>query len=331
MKKTLLTFAAAIVATTAAVSQIQVGKTGKVTNTQAQGEPEGYEYVPIVREDVKWGYGWGIAGVKWQTGSYFLQMKGDTIINEKTYKKCYRYNAWNLEEDATAKITAFVREENKRVYAIRTIGISGSARSYDNTEELIYDFNVGVGDRMDTYYMWMPISKIEYVNIQGALRKAFYAKMGDVEQVYAIEGIGMIDFYPTSQGDLLEPMWEKAACLECCNNWLNYVGVLPLDVDLAVFEYERGVEMDAVAEVAADRKTLSVRQGDGWVEADLDGDCYRRATLADAQGRTVRSVEIAQGDAVATIPTTGLVPGVYLFSLHAATGATTTQKVSIAD
>ncbi len=293
---------------------------------QAQGEPEGYEYVPVVREGVEWGYRW-YTGVRHKEGTYFLQLKGDTIIDGKTYKRCYEYNSWKLGGDA--KIRGFMREENKRVYSI-IVGQNGGQ------EQLIYDFNIGVGDSFNNEFMYEPVSKIEYVDIQGSYRKAFYYNEGHGDIRYLIEGMGMVcdegegGAYGSS-GSLMFPQPHVMNGLFMQRNQLEFVGLLPLKDEFAQFEYERGVEMDAVAEVAADRKTLSVRQGDGWVEADLDGDCYRRATLADAQGRTVRSVEIAQGDAVATISTAGLVQGVYLFSLHAATGATITQKVSIAD
>lgn len=60
----------------------------------------------------------------------------DTIINEQTYSVVNYY--WTLEETKVYKI-AFVRfTEDKKVYLLR-----------DNTEYLVYDFSVQVGDTIE--------------------------------------------------------------------------------------------------------------------------------------------------------------------------------------
>ena len=58
---------------------------------------------------------------------YYL-MKGDTIVAGKTWKKVYH--------TSFSKFDFLVREENKRVYYA----------PYPGREELMYDFNVAVGD-----------------------------------------------------------------------------------------------------------------------------------------------------------------------------------------
>ena len=55
-------------------------------------------------------------------------MKGDTIVAGKTWKKVYH--------TSSSKFDFLVREENKRVYYA----------PYSGREELMYDFNVAVGD-----------------------------------------------------------------------------------------------------------------------------------------------------------------------------------------
>ena len=81
-----------------------------------------YEYVPLVREGVKWVYNYSYcdrffepteSGSMWLT----LEMKGDTVINGKTYKAVHKYfgDAINEENDT---IPVYLREENKVVYGI---------------------------------------------------------------------------------------------------------------------------------------------------------------------------------------------------------------------
>lgn len=71
-----------------------------------------YEYVPVVREGVEWGYVFSHSfppGVEY----YRLQLKGDTVINDKTYKRCYAYQTATLDT-ATATLHGFLREEEKK-------------------------------------------------------------------------------------------------------------------------------------------------------------------------------------------------------------------------
>ncbi len=90
-------------------------------------EYEDYEYVPFVREGVKWVYYYC---EKYQpmaeTPSPFvcltLEFKGDTVINGKTYKLMHKYHGESINtENDTVPIC--MREENKMVYAIVPNGI----------------------------------------------------------------------------------------------------------------------------------------------------------------------------------------------------------------
>ena len=53
-------------------------------------EPADYEYVPTVREGIEWTYNWNYNS-PYKEGQYYLQFSGDSVINGKTYKVCYRY------------------------------------------------------------------------------------------------------------------------------------------------------------------------------------------------------------------------------------------------
>ena len=66
-----------------------------------------YEYVPLVREGVEWGYTGDL-------GDYRCQIKGDTIIDGTTYKKFYRYTTCGLQKNTPCYVA--VRENDKKVY-----------------------------------------------------------------------------------------------------------------------------------------------------------------------------------------------------------------------
>ena len=141
-----------------------------------------YEYVPLVNEEHVWSYCdvLRVGFDKYDLNYYHFQIKGDTIIHDISYKKVYKdYNNCSANP---ANYEAAIREENKRVYVVR---------SGEQHERLIYDFNMEVGDSIgiDTYHDYK-VSKIDTVEIAGKLRKCyncFYSSYG------IIEGIGNLD------------------------------------------------------------------------------------------------------------------------------------------
>ena len=84
-----------------------------------------YEYVPLVREGVKWVYYYYNPGEVYPpdpnlaVGTVYLtlEFKGDTVIDGKTYKMMHKYygDHINTENDT---IPICMREEDKIVYAI---------------------------------------------------------------------------------------------------------------------------------------------------------------------------------------------------------------------
>jgi hypothetical protein len=89
------------------------------------------QYRPFVEE----GKTWRVASISprnddltYPVDHEYYFMKGDTIVAGKTWKKVYH--------TSSSKFDFLVREENKRVYYA----------PYPGREELMYDFNVAVGD-----------------------------------------------------------------------------------------------------------------------------------------------------------------------------------------
>ena len=124
----------------------------------SQAVAQEYEYVPFVREGVKWEcddayLDWGV-----YVHQYFtLEIFGDTIIDGKCYKAMHKYsgNAINKENDT---IPVYLREENKVVYGIvpdgKTyaecpVGINNLPETLERVESgqefVLYDFSDPVG------------------------------------------------------------------------------------------------------------------------------------------------------------------------------------------
>ena len=134
MKKTLLLTLLALLGMTQAVAQE-------------------YEYVPFVREGVKWVYSiWEeytvenpdnpTRGDNWYYRT--LELKGDTIINGKTYKAMHKCVADEMSEPSDV-IPIYLREEDKKVY-----GIVPDGKFYDDAP--IGDFQFGTQEYFDAIH-----------------------------------------------------------------------------------------------------------------------------------------------------------------------------------
>ena len=87
-----------------------------------------YEYVPFVREGVKWGY------------DECYRFEGDTVVGGVSYKKCYVSESCPFEERQT--LYGLAREEDRVVYCLRP---------GDEQETVLYDFSVEkTGERVPT-------------------------------------------------------------------------------------------------------------------------------------------------------------------------------------
>ena len=168
-----------------------------------------YEYVPFVREGVKWVYVcknpyW--VEEFWGNEYYSFEFLSDVRIGDKYYKpiRLTRY----LDKDGTNKevmdfTPLYLREENKVVYAIIPDGIlhpqcpagmfnyigypyDNSPITVSNEEFILYDFN----DPMSLYEGFVEYNGLDYEIIGGHKSKCHHYTWyyGDDEVI--IEGIG---------------------------------------------------------------------------------------------------------------------------------------------
>ncbi len=167
-----------------------------------------FEYVPFVREGVKWvcyyenlGYN-NILDPYYNPGrNYFtLEIKGDTIIDGKCYKAMHKYGGAAINT-ANDTIPLYLREQNHIVYGIAPeghhyVGLMVGYGFYDNVyqsvnqgeEIVLYDFNAPEDYLSNTIndLSYLGYSYIELGN-RYAKRHRFY--IGDCHFLI-IEGVG---------------------------------------------------------------------------------------------------------------------------------------------
>ena len=176
-----------------------------------------YEYVPFVREGVKWVYYYDENPLVHNVQYYSFEMKGDTVFNGKHYKSVVLYlldgvGGTEIAQDFTP---VYLREENKVVYAIHPdgisyrqcpVGITGSVSAgftglVSNEEFVLYDFNDPNAFYSDLlaapegYRPYMTFCKEDSVAIDGKLSKRYlYNGFFDTNDL-VIEGIGCDCYY----------------------------------------------------------------------------------------------------------------------------------------
>ena len=97
-----------------------------------QAIAQDYEYVPFVREGVKWVYfynndfAWNVLDMPEGVQYYTFEMKGDVQIGDKFYKPViltHYIDENGKENEVEDFVPVFLREEDKVVYAIQADGI----------------------------------------------------------------------------------------------------------------------------------------------------------------------------------------------------------------
>ena len=182
-----------------------------------------YEYVPFVREGVKWVY--EIVNYRYnyvdenpdylgETIYRTLELKGDTVINGKTYKAMHKYsgNSINWENDT---VPIYLREENKLVYGIipdqsfyndcPIYSYMCDFDMYNGEEFLLYDFQDPViywNDYFDGYPYYNPNQYLytDTISIGNRKAKRYVNQLFEVRDWYMVEGIGIDDRYSYTLG-----------------------------------------------------------------------------------------------------------------------------------
>ena len=184
------------------------------------------EYVPFVREGVKWVYYYDnpIVGLGYEDGFipfgkhyYTLEVKGDTMINGKSYKPVHLYSGECINE-MNDTVPVYLREENKVVYGIIPddkryyecpIGIGTEVEGFDirstvqtGVEFMLYDFNdpAGFYESLDNH-VFLHYDHAESVQVGRHLtQKHIFNYRADDGVIFGneniIEGIGFVGESP---------------------------------------------------------------------------------------------------------------------------------------
>ena len=167
------------------------------------GIAQEYEYIPFVRE-----------GVKWVCSDYFtpqccftLELKGDAVFGGKSYKSMHKYSGKSIDEENDT-ILVYLREENKVVYAIVPDGKNdaecpvGIIQDADMQEKIssgmefvLYDFNDAEAFIGKWTALPLPVRTVipDMTTVGGRLAKRYISKLDN--EFCAIEGVGYDGLY----------------------------------------------------------------------------------------------------------------------------------------
>ena len=174
--------------------------------------PDGYRYEPLVREGVVWQHlvkgqkpGDGPDGLVPVEYTYYLQFKGDTVTDGKTYKKCYRTTVPELTPE-NGEVVAIAREEDRKVKAkvFRLEDGTSERLPGDGSEVMLYDFTKNTGDVWTAGFEGT-VSGVDYISVGGKDRKRI--SFAQENRFPEIEGFGAVDLL--GEGDPLLTPWPE--------------------------------------------------------------------------------------------------------------------------
>ena len=235
--------------------------------SMSQAVAQDYEYVPFVREGVKWEYHhyhdsmYGeIPGLPNEDVKATLELKGDTVINGKTYKAMHKYHgdAINMENDT---VVIYLREEDKIVYGIVPNGIVyvdcpiGHSMNQDidnrissGEEFILYNFKDPQHYYEDalgaaTTYGYSAYLYTDTLTIGGGKRACHMFYHFFARPVAIIEGIGSTSpfngytlHYMDGLGLMSDPVFNTSAVRENDENFL------PAELNYSNYRYYSGYD-----------------------------------------------------------------------------------------
>lgn len=217
-----------------------------VSSAVAMAQEDGY--VPQVREGVEWGYSCAIVVPGGNVDYLRLQFNGKTTINDREYYNLYRYNSYFLFTQ-TAPPVAWMREENKKVYAIfnpeyKDLVVNHGCEIYgdfDNQEVLIMDYSLSPDESFtvgtQTSGMTATCLSVEPIMIGDSYRQIFTLSLesefyGEMGIFKLVEGIGPLSYNFPGAGSFLFPFCMPLVGIgypQQFDGWLYERTVLPVD------------------------------------------------------------------------------------------------------
>ena len=179
-----------------------------------QAVAQEYEYVPFVREGVKWIYwthnvqdDYVVDGQIIPYRKYHkLEIKGDTVINGMAYKALHKYSGHAIDEENDT-VPIYLREADRKVYGIvpdrkfyndcEVGGFDLSDDLYEGKEFVLYDFDTPEMFYMDWFHALGPGYEsigLSYEGISEITAGSYKCRRHTFsvydKEAYLIEGIG---------------------------------------------------------------------------------------------------------------------------------------------
>ena len=180
------------------------------------------EYVPFVREGVKWVY-YNSDG----TSYHALELKGDTVLGGKTYKVMRKYSGSVIFQD-DGVVPVCLREENKVVYGIvpggKTyadcpIGLASDTVMQQavasGQEFVLYDFNEPV-EFMESRWYYYGTGKVIHnkVNVGGRLVNSYIANGFSMTEGIGYDGLAYCYTLSNMKPDDFSPRYNLSHVIE---------------------------------------------------------------------------------------------------------------------
>ena len=272
----------------------------------SQMAAQDYDYIPFVREGVKWvcmyrsPYDENVAGLPISKGDHYytLELKGDSVINGHTYKAMHLYSGESINVDQDT-VPVYLREENKVVYAIIPddkryaecpVGIECmvtdqkfSSPVQTGVEYILYDFN-----NPELFYAYADCyDYTDTVMIAGKPRKRHVFNTDDVtkaEKDYIVEGIGYAGNSPGSTLNYFYPQISGLQMIYHISRVIENGEVVFSNGQFGPQEYQAGY-------------VPFVREGVKWVYGINNYNYDACGNPAQGDGLTFRTLEL-KGDKV---------------------------------
>lgn len=264
---------------------------------------------------------------EWQSREYQLGI-GDVIVDNRrvisnedsvyqgqTYKKIYDYPSCSTNEKDKV-YAGMIREENKRVYFVSNYNFWNRPK---DTECLLYDFNLGVGDEITySYFDRLKVRRIDTIQVEGMWRRKFYFEYLDyIDSIYLgigydywLEGIGC-EYYRGITEPFAPVLMSTMPQIRC---------VVHGDSVLYKQNPEEECPCDKLNDLSEmiEESRISFYVKDQMLCINAPEQIYTRLDIYSLDGKLIRSVTFHEKMNQIAQSLSGIPPGNYLFIVASA-------------
>lgn len=269
------------------------------------------QYIPMVKEGKYWFM--TEKDIASQKYVYYLNtFKGDTMVNNLSYKKLWRYGLYGTGNPAITTysyVVALVREDTvaRQVYQILKYPIIPSCGS----EHIMYDFSLNIGDTLEdcNLALW-PLDKLPSRKIDTSLFKTIGNKnrRGLSYTAWTLEdGLkGLVPFtYHEGYGYQRSGiMLRGAACYQYCEGSLTDCNIILANLEL---EEKLGLQLSPNPVTATTSSDLNISSKSPAFSANI--------LLSDFSGRVLQNIKVDHANSI-SIDVSDLDNGLYFVQLR---------------